>query len=84
MQGMDTKEIEILADGKLVVSEDTLIEAGLRGRLRLIIQQGEIRILPQSKTAPESVLEDLAGCLGNEPVADYDFRLKIGGLYEAR
>lgn len=81
---MDAKEIEVFAEGKLVVPKDTLEEAGLRGSLRLIIQQGEIRILPQSKTAPESVLEDLAGCLGNEPVADYDFRLKIGGLYEAR
>jgi len=81
---MEAKEIEVLAEGKLVVPEDTLEEAGLRGRLRIIIQQGEIRILPRAELDPESLLEDLAGCLGNEPVTDYDFRLKMGGLYEAR
>jgi len=26
----------------------------------------------------------LAGCLGQELAADYDFSLKTGGLYEAR
>lgn len=27
---------------------------------------------------------ELAGCLGQEPASEYDFKLKIGGLYEAR
>jgi hypothetical protein len=32
----------------------------------------------------EKVLDELAGCLGEEPVQNYDFKLKIGGFYEAR
>jgi hypothetical protein len=30
------------------------------------------------------MLDELAGCLGQEPATAYDFQLKIGGLYEAR
>jgi hypothetical protein len=81
---MEIKEIEIEAEGNLIVDQETLNEAGLRGRLRLIIQKGEIRILPEVAPEPEKVLEDLAGCLGQESVTQYDFRLKLGGLYEAR
>jgi len=61
-----------------------LREAGLQGRLRLIIGQGEIRICSEMATEAEKVVQELAGCLGNEPATEYDVHLKLGGLYEAR
>ncbi len=81
---MIVKEIEVVTDGDLVVDQETLGAANLGGRLRLIIQEGEIRILPKSTPNPEKALEELAGCLGQEPATEYDFHLKIGGLYETR
>lgn len=81
---MVVKEIEVEAEGNLVVDQETLGAAGLGKRLRLIIQKGEIRILSETAFDPEEVLEDLAGCLGQEAATEYDFQLKIGGLHEAR
>jgi hypothetical protein len=81
---MVVKEIEVGAEGELVVNQEILGAAGLGKRLRLIIQKGEIRILPESTSDPEKVLEDLAGYLGQESATEYDFHLKVGGLYEAR
>lgn len=81
---MVTKEIEVVPQGDLVVGQQTLREAGLTGRLRLIVQKGEIRVVPESLLEPEIVLKNLAGCLGREAAAEYDFQLKIGGFYEAR
>jgi hypothetical protein len=78
------KEVEVTAKENLVVDSNILAEAGLVGRLRLLIQKGEIRILSESDQAAEKALEELAGCLGQEPATAYDFRLKIGGFYEAR
>lgn len=78
------KEITVTATGDLVVTKATLDEAGLSGVLRLVIQQGEIHILPKSAIAAEDVVQELAGCLGQEPATAYDFHLKLGGLYEAR
>jgi hypothetical protein len=40
--------------------------------------------LPPDMITPEALVEDLAGCLGQESAAAYDFDLKLGGLYEAR
>ena len=81
---MITKEIEVIPKGDLIVEQEMLRAAGLTGRLRLVVQPGEIRVL--SGTALDSVkqLEELAGCLGRESATEYDFQLKIGGLYEAR
>lgn len=81
---MVVKEIEVIAEGSLVVDQEVLEAAGLSGHLRLVIQKGEIRILPEATFDPEQVLEDLAGCLGQESATEYDFYLKIGGLYETR
>lgn len=80
------KELTLTADDELVLEPAILQEAGLQGRLRVLISSGEIRILPlpSDMTAPETLVEDLAGCLGQEPAAAYDFDLKLGGLYEAR
>lgn len=76
--------VEAVPEGDLRLDHELLKKAGLRGRLRLIIQPGEIRILPETPTDAEGVLNNLAGCLGQESAAEYDFGLKIGGLYEAR
>jgi hypothetical protein len=78
------KEMTVVADQELVLTQTILREAGLHGRLRLVIGQGEIRIVPETATAAENVVQELAGCLGHEPVTAYDFHLKFGGLYEAR
>lgn len=81
---MVAKDIEIIPKGDLVVERQTLREAGLTGRLRLIVRKGEIRVVPESGLDPANVLENLAGCLGRESAAEYDYQLKIGGIYEAR
>jgi hypothetical protein len=80
------KELTLTADEKLVLEPAILQEAGLQGPLRVLISAGEIRILPLAPdmTSPEALVEDLAGCLGQEPADAYDFDLKLGGLYEAR
>jgi hypothetical protein len=81
---MRVKQMPVIAEGNLVVDRETLMEAGLGEHLRLIIRKGKIHILPEAPTDPEKLLKDLAGCLGQEPAIEYDFGLKIGGLYEAR
>ena len=78
------KELTVVAEKDLILTQTMLREAGLRGRLRLIIHPGEIRILPESAPEAEDVVQELAGCLGHEPATAYDFHLKLGGLYEAR
>ena len=78
------KEITVVADQELVLTRTMLREAGLQGRLRLIIGQGEIRICSETATEAERVVQELAGCLGHEPATEYDVHLKLGGLYEAR
>lgn len=77
-------ERTVTVEGALTLDRKILDEAGLHGRLRLLIQPGEIRILPEAPGDPEQVLDSLAGCLGQESATAYDFGLKIGGLYEAR
>ena len=81
---MKVKDIEIMAEGDLIIDQETLNEAGLGTHLRLLVQTGEIRILAEGPISPETVLEELAGSLGQEPATGYDFGLKLGGLYEAR
>ena len=78
------KEITVVADQELVLTPTMLREAGLQGRLRLIIGQGEIRIYSETATEADKVVQELAGCLGYEPAAEYDMHLKLGGFYEAR
>jgi hypothetical protein len=78
------KEITVVADQELVLTRPMLREAGLQGRLRLIIGQGKIRIYSETATEADKVVQELAGCLGHEPATEYDMHLKLGGLYEAR
>ena len=74
------KEIIVVAGQELVLTCTMLHEAGLQGRLRLIIGQGEIRICSETATDAEKVVQELAGCLGHEPVTEYDRHRKLGGL----
>ena len=81
---MMAKEKEVTAEKDLVIGRDILDEANLGKNLSLIIQEGEIHIVPKPLLDAQKTLEELAGCLGQEPATVYDFDLKIGGLYEAR
>lgn len=81
---MIAKEKEVTAEKDLVIGRDILKEARLGKHLSLIIQEGEIHIIPKVFPDAQKTLEELAGCLGQEPATAYDFHLKIGGLYEAR
>jgi hypothetical protein len=81
---MMTKEKEVTAEKDLVIGRDILDEANLGKNLSLIIKEGEIHIVPKPLLDAEKSLEELAGCLGQEPATAYDFHLKIGGLHEAR
>ena len=78
------KQMTMDVEENLLLDWAILQSAGLFGHVRLEIHPGEIRIVREEETDPERVLEELAGCLGEESAADYDFDLKYGGLYEAR
>jgi hypothetical protein len=79
-----SKQIAKSTEPMLLIDYATLQEAGLLGRVRLIVKQGEIRIIPEDTLSSEERLESLAGCLGEEEAGSYDYSLDIGGLYEAR
>jgi len=81
---MMAKKKEVIAEKDLVIGRDILDEANLGKHLSLIIQEGEIHIVPKPVFDAQQALEELAGCLGQEPATAYDFNMKIGGLYEAR
>jgi hypothetical protein len=74
----------ITPKGTLVLGKEILTEAGLGRQVRIIVKPGEIRIVTAPIADAETTLKELAGCLGQEPASEYDFDLKIGGLYEAR
>jgi hypothetical protein len=80
---MKVKAKAVIAE-KDLVEREILDEANLGKRLCLIIEEGEIHILPTPSFDGQKALEELAGCLGQEPATTYDFHLKIGGLHEAR
>jgi hypothetical protein len=44
------KEITVVAEQELVLTQAMLREAGLHGRVRLVIGEGEIRILPSAES----------------------------------
>jgi len=75
---------EVIAEKDLVIAREILDEANLGKRVRLVIQKGEIHVLPSPPFDAQETLEELAGCLGQELATAYDFHLKIGGLHEAR
>ncbi len=76
------KYMEISAAGDIIISEAILKKAGLNGYLQILIGDGEIRILSKKQDDdPEKILEELAGCMGDEPAEHYDFNLKTEGFY---
>jgi hypothetical protein len=75
---------EVIAEKDLVIGREILDEANLGKRVWLVIQKGEIHVLPSPPLDAQKTLEELAGCLGQEPATAYDFHLKIGGQNEAR
>jgi len=81
---MKIETIDTIAQQDFTIAYEILNEAGLTGRLKLIILKGEIRILPEMISNELETLDELAGCLGKEPATEYDFSLKIGGLHETR
>ncbi len=74
----------ITPKGTLILGKEILTEAGLGKQVHIIVKPGEIRIVTALVSDAEATLKELAGCLGQEPASEYDFQLKIGGLYEAR
>ncbi|MDT7883463.1 MAG: hypothetical protein RQ891_01235 [Thermoflexus sp.] len=81
---MTEREMTVEAEGALILPRELLDEALLGKRVRLIVRKGEISILPEEPTDPYRTLDELAGCLGEEPFEFYDFDLEVGGFYEAR
>ena len=75
---------EVIAEKDLDIGREILDEANLGKRVRLVIQKGEIHVLASPPSDAEKTLEELAGCLGQEPATAYDFHLKVGRLHEAR
>lgn len=69
------------ADDGLVLEPEMLQEAGLQGRLCVLIGSGEIRILPLPPATSEDLVQELAGCLGRKPAAAYDFDLTVPFIY---
>ncbi len=75
--------MRVAAEEGLLLEESLLQKAHLGQQVQVVVQNGEIRLLPVEENWIE-FLDDLAGCLGEEPAQNYDFKLKIGGFYEAR
>ena len=74
---MLVKQIAIRLENELTLDRGTLEAAGPGARLRLMVQKGEIRILGDTSRSPEDDLDELAGCLGDEPATDYGFSLEL-------
>ena len=75
--------MRVATEEGLLLEESLLQKAHLGRQVQIVIQKGEIRLLPVEENWIE-FLDNLAGCLGEEPAQNYDFKLKIGGFYEAR
>ena len=80
---IEVREMRVAAEEGLLLEESLLQKAHLGRQVRIVVQKGEIRLLPVEEDWIE-LLNDLAGCLGEEPAQNYDLKLKIGGFYEAR
>ncbi len=80
---MATEVRGIRVEGGLLLEEPLLRKARLGQHVRIVVREGEIRVLPDEEDWKE-ILDDLAGCLGEEPARNYDFKLEIGGFHEAR
>ncbi len=60
----------------LLLEVELLREAHLGQHIQIVVQSGEIRLLPAGEEENwREILDDLAGCLGTERVEDYDWFL---------
>ncbi|MEA3459956.1 MAG: hypothetical protein U9R11_04700 [Chloroflexota bacterium] len=75
----EVRDVQMAEEG-LFLEEPLLRKARLGQHVRIVVQEGEIRILPAEEDW-EKVLDELAGCLGEEPAQNYDFKLKLGGFH---
>ena len=67
----------------LLLEMELLQKARLGQNVQIVVQRGEIRLLPvEEKKDWQKALDDLSGCLGTERVGGYDFDLKLRNLYE--
>lgn len=82
----DRLQAVLSREGDLLIPRHFMARYGLRAgtRVTLLLDETEIRILPERSQSADQLLDALAGCLGQELAEKYDFDLKIGGLYEAR
>lgn len=68
----------------LLLEMELLQKARLGQNVQIVVQRGEIRLLPVEENEDwQKALDDLSGCLGAERVGGYDFDLKLRNLYEA-
>jgi len=67
----EKRDIRIAEEG-LLLEEPLLRKAHLGRHVRIVVQKGGIRILPAEEDW-EKMLDELAGCLGEEPAQNYDF-----------
>ena len=77
---MPEREVILDVEDTLVVPRELLNEAALGRRVRIIVRKGEIYIRPEKPADPHRLLDELAGCLGEEPFEAYDFDLELGGV----
>ena len=71
-----------LKDG-LMIAPEVLTRANIRERAQLIIKEGEI-LIKSAEFDAQRLLDELAGCLGEEKAEEYNFDLKRDGWYETR
>ena len=74
---MPEREVTLDVEDTLVVPRELLNEAALGRRVRIIVRKGEIYIRPEKPVDPHRLLDELAGCLGEEPFEAYDFDLEL-------
>lgn len=56
---MEINQFEVDSQGALVIDQETLRQANLSGRLRLLVRKEEIRIVPETALALEKALREL-------------------------
>lgn len=74
----------MIAEQELVLTQAMLREAGLHGRVQVVIGAGEMPIFPGATTDAECLVQDRADCLGYESAPAYDFHVKLDGRSGAR
>jgi bifunctional DNA-binding transcriptional regulator/antitoxin component of YhaV-PrlF toxin-antitoxin module len=79
-------QVTVSNEGSLLIPRHLMARYGLNpgAKVTIELREREIHIVPELVQKSEKLLDELAGCLGQERATSYDFSLKMGGLYEAR